>query len=127
MQRHTIETLRNSIMNLNKAAGYPETGLKRDDEGRLRPVPGAYVLDGAYGGYRLNRYTIGGGETHVTDRHPAGIAYDLVLAYTEGLKAGIRKGSSDAVSVFARAEEARQGITTPTIDQHIPVGDIRLG
>lgn len=116
MQRHTIETLRNSIMSLNKAAGYPETGLKRDDEGRLRPVPGAYVLDGAYGGYRLNRYTIGGGEAHVTDRHTAGITYDLVLAYTEGLEVGLAMGGSN-----------QPRGTTPTIDQHIPVGDIRLG
>lgn len=127
MERITTDNLQNAIRYLNKTAGYHESGLAQDEDGRFRPVPGAYVLDAAYGGYRLNRYAISGGECHVTDRHTARATYDLILAYTEGLEVGLRKGSRDAVSAFARAEEARQGSTTPTIDQSILVDDIRLG
>lgn len=107
MERITIANLRNAVKYLNKTAGYHESGLAQDKDGKFRPVPGAYVLDVVYGGYRLNRYTIGGGERHVTDRLPARAIYGLIHAYIEGLEVGLRKGG-----------------TTPTIDQHILVEDI---
>lgn len=108
MERITIANLRNAVKYLNKTAGYHESGLAQDEDGKFRPAPGAYVLDVVYGGYRLNRYAMSGGECHVTGRHPARFIYGLIHAYIEGLEVGLRKGSSDAVSAFARAEEARQ-------------------
>jgi len=53
MNRTTVKTLRILVDNLNDYTGHPREAWTRDSDGNNRSVEGCYVLDCAYGGYRL--------------------------------------------------------------------------
>lgn len=89
MQRTTIKTLRWLVDILNDQCGMPRSPWVRDEAGNNRSIEGCYVLDCAYGGYRLAQIVgTTGGERNITPRYGAAVAADLILAYMDGLRDG---------------------------------------
>lgn len=88
-QRTTIKTLRTLVETLNNVTGHPTTARVKDDARGFRSIEGCYVLDCAYGGYRLAQI-VGetGGERNITPRYGAAIMADLIRAYMDGLREG---------------------------------------
>ncbi len=86
--RTTIKTLRTLVATLNTGTGNPVDPYRREGD-RLISVPGVYVLDCAYGGYRLAQM-VGetGGERDITPRYGAAITADLIRAYMDGIREG---------------------------------------
>ncbi len=89
-QRTTKATLRTLVDNLNDLVGAPRKAWTQDlrDAGLgNRSIEGCYVLDCAYGGYRL-AVIVGetGGERNITPRYGAAITADLIRAYTDGIR-----------------------------------------
>lgn len=87
MTRVTIKTLRQMIDNLNESLGLPKQVWtpRPDGKGSVAHV-GCYVLDCAYGGYRLCQIVSeGGGERDITGRCGARETADLIRAYSAGL------------------------------------------
>ena len=74
---------------LNSIFGYAESAYQdeRDSSGGLVANAGTYVLDCAYGGYRLGQMCPGGGERDVTGRDTARATYDKITAYIDGAAA----------------------------------------
>jgi len=92
MNRTTVKTLRILVDNLNYQAGMPLTPWVKAEDGSLRSVEGVYVLDCAYGGYRLAQIVGGsGGERDITGRYGAAITADLIRAYMAGMQAGMTR------------------------------------
>ena len=58
MQRTTQVQLFNALARLNNLFGYKPSGTQ--------PTPGTFVLQGAYGGYQLQRVVEGGGVMSIT-------------------------------------------------------------
>jgi hypothetical protein len=53
-----------------------------------RAIEGCYVLDCAYGGYRLAQIVSEtGGERNITPRYGAAVTADLIRAYMDGIRA----------------------------------------
>ncbi len=88
-QRTTSSTLRRLVGDLNELCGMPREAYQRGEDGRLYSIEGVYVLDCAYGGYRLAQI-VGktGGERNITPRYGASITADLIRAYRDGLHDG---------------------------------------
>jgi hypothetical protein len=85
--RTTVKTLRILVANLNTYCGLPVEAWRREGD-RYVAIPGCFVLDCAYGGYRLSQMlTENGGERDITPRYPAGVAAELIRAYMRGLQA----------------------------------------
>ncbi len=81
-QRTTIKTLRILVDNLNDYTGHPR-------EGTITSVEGYYVLDYAYGGFRLSQIiSATGGERNITPRYGAAVTGDLIRAYMDGIRRG---------------------------------------
>ena len=74
---------------LNNVFGYAESPYQdnRDSSGRLTANAGTFVLDCAYGGYRLGQMCAGGGERDLTGRDTARATYDVINAYIDGAEA----------------------------------------
>lgn len=88
-QRTTIKTLRTLVANLNTFCGMPEDAWRKVEGGRIEAVEGCYVLDCAYGGYRLEQLVSkSGGERNITPRYGAAITADLIRAYMDGMRKG---------------------------------------
>ena len=86
--RITITHLRRAIDALNTDCGMPTQVWTRQGNDNVAHV-GCYVLDAAYGGYRLCQIVNpAGGERDITPRYGAAAAYDLIHAYHKGLRAG---------------------------------------
>ena len=84
--RITIKTLRAQVDALNKMLGKPTQVWTTDGNGVNHSWVGAYVLDAAYGRYRLCQIvTDGGGERDITGLLPAGQCADAIRAYVQGL------------------------------------------
>ncbi len=91
MSRTTIKTLRAQVAALNRACGMPEEAWVHAEDGRICAVVGCYVLDCAYGGYRLAQIVgESGGERNVTDRNGAAVTAELIRAYAAGIERGRR-------------------------------------
>lgn len=87
-QRITIKTLRILVDNLNDYVGMPRQSWTRVD-GVYRSIPGCYILDCAYGGYRLAQIVgESGGERDITGRNGASVTADLIRAYQDGIRKG---------------------------------------
>ncbi len=88
-QRTTVKTLRLLVDWLNDMVEMPRSAWTKDAEGNNRSIEGVYVLDCAYGGYRLAQI-VGptGGERDITGRYGAAITADLIRAYMAGIRAG---------------------------------------
>ena len=85
MTRTTIKTLRSMVDSLNEFTGNPTEVWKREGNRNVAHV-GAFVLDAAYGGYRLSQIVSdGGGERDLTPRLPAGQCADAIRAFECGL------------------------------------------
>ncbi len=91
-QRITQAHLKAKIATLNRMMGKPEQPYQdeRDQDGRLVPNVGTFMLSGAYGGYSVHRMCQGGGAAdvlsigHVKARELA----DLLSAYMRGIYDG---------------------------------------
>ena len=84
--RVTVKTLQTLVATLNTVVGNPVDPYRRDADDRLVAIPGVYVLDCAYGGYRLAQMVSEtGGERNITPRYGAAITADLIRAYMQGL------------------------------------------
>ena len=91
--RITIKHLNAAVDRLNDMFGNPRQPYaeERDSAGGLVAVDGVFVLNCAYGGYRLGRMCAGGGERDLTGRNSARVAYDLIRAFTDGAAAMAKK------------------------------------
>lgn len=88
-QRTTVKTLRILVDTLNDITGAPRSAWWRDSNGNNRSIEGCYVLDCAYGGYRLAQIVGStGGERSITPRYGAAITADLIRAYMDGIREG---------------------------------------
>lgn len=86
--RTTIKTLRYLVATLNTVTGH-ETEAYRQTPAGCRANIGTYVLDCAYGGYRLAQLVSEtGGERNITPRYSAATTADLIRAYMDGLREG---------------------------------------
>lgn len=87
--RITKTMLRNRIAILNDMFNQPNDPYaeERDAHGRLTANAGTYVLDCAYGGYRLGQMCKGGGERDITPRGTARETYDAINAFIAGVEA----------------------------------------
>jgi hypothetical protein len=88
-QRTTVKTLRTLVDNLNDYTGHPRQAWGPSPDGKgMRSIEGCYVLDCAYGGYRLAQI-VGetGGERNITPRYGAAVTADLIRAYMDGIRA----------------------------------------
>lgn len=87
--RITKTMLRNRIAILNDMFNQPNDPYaeERDERGRLTPNAGTYVLDCAYGGYRLGQMCKGGGVRDITPRGTARETYDAINAFIAGVEA----------------------------------------
>jgi hypothetical protein len=63
MKRTTIVELVNAVRVLNVSLGYPDCGAAAIG---VDPIPGSFVLQGAYGGWQLQRVHPSGGVESVT-------------------------------------------------------------
>ena len=89
MNRTTIKTLRALVDNLNDQCGMPRKAWVSGILGGGRSIEGCYVLDCAYGGYRLAQIVgATGGERDITPRYGAAVTADLIRAYMDGLREG---------------------------------------
>jgi hypothetical protein len=86
--RITKKHLHRIIHTLNTMFNQDAEAWHRDESGNLRATPGVFVLDCAYGGYRLSRITSeGGGERDITPRGTARETYDNIRAFMAGVEA----------------------------------------
>lgn len=86
MDRITIKTLRIAVATLNRLAGNPTEVWTRQTDGSNKAHVGSYVLDAAYGGYRLCQIVgDGGGERDITGRGTARETYNAIHAFRAGL------------------------------------------
>lgn len=85
--RTTIKTLRAMVDNLNTLTGNPVNVWTRQGNQNVAHV-GAYVLDAAYGGYRLAQMVnASGGERDITGRSTASGCAAAIRAFQNGLTA----------------------------------------
>lgn len=86
MSRVTVATLRVLVGTLNDI-----TGNQREPWADGKSVPGVYIIDSCYGGYRLSRIVNdGGAEKDITPRYGAAVTADLIRAYMAGIQEGKR-------------------------------------
>ena len=92
--RITMSRLHAAVDRLNDLFGYPRQPYQepRDDRGGLTANADTYILDAAYGGYRLCQMCQGGGERDITGRGTARATYDVIRAFTDGAAAMSKRG-----------------------------------
>lgn len=87
--RTTMKTLEGLVDGLNEMTGNPTQIWIRGEDGHNHAHVGAYVLDAAYGGYRLCQISNeSGGERDMTPRETAGNTAQLIRAYMAGIERG---------------------------------------
>ena len=104
-QRITAAMLESKIKDINGALGRPndtyaynEDGtLKRDEHGRLTPNGGVYYIGGAYGGFRIEQMTEGGGARDISPRGTRRETYDFANGILHGIHALTRLQNGDRV------------------------------
>ena len=78
--------LRQIVDALNVTLGQPTEAWTRQPDGTLKASPGVFVIDAAYGGYRLGRIVNeSGGQADVSDRGSARELYVYVRAMLAGI------------------------------------------
>ena len=85
--RTTIAQVVLAVRHLNSAMGYP------DDAGSAigsNPVPGSFVLQGAYGGWQLQRNSLHGGVESVTSGYRS---KREILDLIHAVRYGVLEGS----------------------------------
>ena len=63
MNRVTMKDLEQLVKILNKRMNRPEVAYIKGDDGKLITQAGHFMVDGAYGGYRIEEMYEGGGVT----------------------------------------------------------------
>ena len=92
--RVTGKMLQAKIKSLNDWLGYTDGPWIKEND-KYRAVIGAYVLDQAYGGYRLSQMVSdGGGEREITMRNSAAITMELISAYWQGMMEGEKRAKA---------------------------------
>ena len=95
MERITRKHLEARIKNLNEVTGSPtEAYIKNDETGKWEPQAHSWVLDGAYGGFELQRMCATGTGTHAplnTGHIPARELAGLIKALLIGFELGRTK------------------------------------
>jgi hypothetical protein len=87
-QRITKKDLYAQIELLNQTFGYRTEAWTKGLDGRYYANPNTYVLDCAYGGYRLGQLcNEGGGERDISPRGTARETYYWIKAFMEGINA----------------------------------------
>lgn len=86
--RITKKTLHARIDMLNDMFNQPRDAWTLDKNGKPASNSNVFVLDCAYGGYRLSRIcNTGGGERDITPRGTARETYDAINAFMAGVEA----------------------------------------
>ena len=90
MDRITMKNLEFLVERINEATGSPATPYTKTDDGKYRANIGNYHLDGAYGGWALERMSSEGGGVlsvfsigHVSKRE----LYGMMRAFLAGVEA----------------------------------------
>lgn len=89
--RVTKEMLERRVALLNAMTGAAQEPYKteRDSRGGLIANAGTYYIGGAYGGYRLERMSNGGGgATDISPRLSKPALADWINAYIDGIEVG---------------------------------------
>lgn len=88
MTRITKKDLYQQVELLNQTFGYRTEAWSKGLDGRYHANPNTFVLDCAYGGYRLSQMcNSGGGERDISPRGTARETYDWIRAFMEGVNA----------------------------------------
>ena len=98
-QRITKNTLYSRIKTLNALFGYSQRAYAQDslgnysrsENGGLVANANTFILDCAYGGYRLCQMCKGGGERDITPRGTARETYDCINAFIYGAEAMLHR------------------------------------
>jgi hypothetical protein len=97
--RISQKDLRLQVDRLNDITGMPDCAYVLNDKtGKFEPQAGAYILSGAYGGWKLERMSLDEGCTGVTTPVAMGYCskrecYDIIRAYIAGI---VSMGAKDA-------------------------------
>lgn len=87
MERITKKTLRLTVALLNREMGLPTSAWLTPTGSGCRANVGVFVLDCAYGGYRLGRIvTEGGGQSDISPRGTARETHDYIMAMIKGIR-----------------------------------------
>ena len=110
----TVKSLEAAVSNLNDLFGVENAQyIGRDETGKLISNVGAFHISGAYGGYRLEQMTQGGGARDVSERGTKREVYDYIWAMVKGAEAMKRLLLPEyRFSLLAR-ETGAQGIFEP--------------
>ena len=86
----TRAMLNRRVALLNDMTGAAQEPYKsdRDANGSLIANPGTYYIAGAYGGYRLERMSKGGGALDISPRLSKPALADWLNAYIDGIEVG---------------------------------------
>lgn len=94
MDRITVKQLRGLCNTLNRITGNPAEPYGKTADGKFRANIGSYFIDGAYGGWELQRICSEGGgvDTPLSTGHcSARELYNAIHAYIRGLEDAKRK------------------------------------
>jgi hypothetical protein len=83
----TIKDLNRAIDRLNRRTGNPLDPYTRTGENTVKSNAGCFVLDGAYGGYKLSQIVEGGGQRDVlrVGYKSKRDTYNLIHAFVDGI------------------------------------------
>ena len=85
-QRITKAMLKKRLDILNDVFGYDREPYDRDAQGNIKGNHGTFILDSAYGGYRLSQMACSNGGTGERDLSPRGSlrqTYDIINAWID--------------------------------------------
>ena len=87
----TKEMLSRRVALLNDMTGAEKSPYapERDANGALVANAGTYYISGAYGGYRLERMSKGGGASDISPRLSKPALADWINAYIDGIAVGL--------------------------------------
>ena len=97
-QRITKAMLKNRLNILNDVFGYDREPYFRDSQGNVKGNHETFIIDSAYGGYRLSQMACPNGGTGERDLSPRGTAretYDIINAWIDAGEQMKRKAESE--------------------------------
>lgn len=97
-QRITKAMLQKRLDILNDVFGYDREPYHHDAQGNIKGNHGTFIIDSAYGGYRLSQMSCPDGGTGERDLSPRGTAretYDIINAWIDAGEQMKRKMESE--------------------------------
>ena len=102
--------VKNRLAILNDVFGYDREPYARDEQGNIKGNHGTFIIDSAYGGYRLSQMACpdgGTGERDLSQRGTARQTYDIINAWIDAAernetKAGVRIMTKRKTQFFAQ-------------------------